>query len=364
MAIRDIDKAVASNMTNVVKDVTVDTLQTDGVSEQPETEWNNPDWPQYWGYFNALPDLKSAMLMKAAWIVGNGYKTDAGTQVQLDRIHGWGKDTFEDIIFNQEVVKRVGGDSYAQIIRNDKGTLINLKPLDPGVMVHIVGSDGMIKRFEQTSKVGKPPKKFEPSEIFHLSHNRLADQIHGISDIKAVEETILAENESFEDTKKVMHRQAKPMIMFKVGTQDETKISAFIAKMDAATNKGENIYIPDDVDSVNFEVIQINPSALLFEWRNDIRNKFYRTIGLPQIIPGASGQSTESESKAILAAYEVLVEIDQKKLERQIKEQLGLNVDFLPPGIMKEALQTDEAKDGPAATQVAQPADTQVGVGR
>lgn len=158
-----------------------------------------------------------------------------------------------------------------------------------------------------------------------------------------------------------MHRQARPMIMFKLGTDDTTKINAFVTKMDAAVNKGENIYIPNDQDAVDFEVIQVNAGASVFEWRNDIRNRFYRTVGLPQIVQSASGQSTESESKAIIAAYEVQVEIEQKKLEKQIFNQLGFKLDFLPPDVMTGQLGQDAAKD---QGQPFQPNDKQVGVGR
>ena len=71
--------------------------------------------------------------------------------------------------------------------------------------------------------------------------------------------------------------------------------------MDQATQKGENIYIPDDDNTISYEVVQVNPNAMIMEWRNDIRNKFYRTIGLPQVVPGAGGSSTESESKVIIS---------------------------------------------------------------
>ena len=60
---------------------------------------------------------------------------------------------------------------------------------------------------------------FKPSEMFHLSNNRLADQIHGISDIESLDKTLLAELESFDDVTKVMHRQAKPFIIFKLKQQ-------------------------------------------------------------------------------------------------------------------------------------------------
>jgi predicted RND superfamily exporter protein len=202
---------------------------------------------------------------------------------------------------------------------------------------------------------------WKPEEIFHLVNNRLADQIHGISDIESIEKTILAENQTFDDINKIMHRQARPMIMFKLGTDDTAKIAAFIAKMDAAVNKGENIYIPDDVNSVSYEVIQVNVSQMLMEWRNDIRNKFYRTIGLPQIVPGAGGQSTESESKVIYLAFEQLVEKDQRYLEKQIEAQLGLSINFTPPATLSAELQQDESKDG---SMLPQPSDTTAGVGR
>jgi len=365
MARTDIASAQISDMTNDVASVTVDLMSTDGVADQKETTWVNNEWTQQWGYFNTIPDLKAAILMKAAWMTGKGYTTTPREQVILDHITGWGKDTFEDIIFNAEVIKRVAGDSYCHIIRDKKtGILINLKPLDPSTIRHVVGKDGRLIRYEQTSKVkGSPDKKFKVNEIFHLSHNRLADQIHGISDIKAVEQTILADNESFEDIKKIAHRQARPMIMFKLGTDDPTKIAAFVKKMDAAVNKGENIYIPDDKESVDFEVIQVNMSSLIFDWRNDIRNRFYRTIGLPQVIPGASGQSTESETKVIYFAFEQLVQMDQKKLERQIWEQLAIKINLIPPTTLSADLQGDERKDATTTTGF-QPNDTQVGVGR
>ena len=354
--------ASASDMTNAVKDVVVNPLNVDGVQDQDETVWTNTKFSQYWGYFNEVPDLKGALLMKAIFNVGKGFTADPLTTVILDHISGWGKDTFEDILFNMEVMRRVAGDSFAEIVRADDGTILNIKPLDPGTMRIVVNRKGQILRYEQFSKIKGSEKRFAPEDIFHLSNNRLADQIHGISDIESIEKTILAENQTFDDINKVMHRQARPMIMFKVGTDDTTKIANFISKMDAAVNKGENIYIPDDVNSVEHEVIQVNVTSMLLEWRNDIRNRFYRTIGLPQVVPGAGGQSTESESKTIYLAFEGIVERDQRFIENAIWSQLQLRINLYPPTSMSQDLQSDTAKDGIGIGM--QPSDTTAGVGR
>ena len=189
MAQYNINSATASDLTNAVKDYEVTPMQTDGVSNQDETWWVNPNWNWQWGYFNTNADLKSAILMKSIWHVGRGHMADSGTEAILDNIKGWGKDCFDDIIFNMDVIMRVGGDSFAETIRDsESGQLINLKPLDPSSIIIVLNKQGIIIRYEQIAKVpgSSVVKKFQPKEILHLSHNRLADQIHGISDIDAL----------------------------------------------------------------------------------------------------------------------------------------------------------------------------------
>jgi len=159
-----------------------------------------------------------------------------------------------------------------------------------------------------------------------------------------------------------MKRQAKPMIMFKLGTDNPTKIAAFIAKMDAATNKGENVYIPDDENAVSFEVVQVAIAPIILEWRNELRNKFYRTVGLPQIVFGSAG-TTESGGKIEYLAHEQVFEKDQKQLELQIWNQLKLKINLIPPTTLLENLQADEAKDAGQGLTM-EPADMTAGRGK
>ena len=105
------------------------------------------------------------------------------------------------------------------------------------------------------------------------------------------------------------------------------------------------MFIPDDDEAIQYEIVQVNLSQLVLSWRDDIRNKFYRTIMLPQVVPGASGQGTESESKVIMLAFEQLVERDQRFLEKQLWNQLAIRIDLIPPASIAPELKTDEAKD-------------------
>jgi hypothetical protein len=365
MGTLSLNSTALSDMTNIVEDVTIDAKNTDGIGNQDETEYINSNWSKWWGYFNAIPDLKSAIIMKAIWNVGKGYTTDPGTQVILEHLSGWGKDTFDDILFNMEIIKRVSGDSFAEIIKDEEtGILLNLKPLDPAAIKIIVDRKGIIKRYEQISKTGTRGEvlhKFKPEDIFHLSNNRLADQIHGISDIEVMEQTILAENESFVDIKKLMHHQGKPFIIWKLGTDDPVKINEFVGKINKARNLGEDTFIPDDDDAINFEVVQVNPSEMVLRWRDDIRNKFYRAIGMPLVIFGQAG-STESGGKIEYLAHEQVFEKDQRYLEKQIWNQLFLRINLLPPTSLLDNLQTDQSKDANQGMEI-QPQDMTAGKG-
>lgn len=350
------ENAESSDMTGRIDDVTVPMMSTDGINAAGETSYQNNDWSKWWGYFNAIADLQSALLMKSIWNVGKGWTADNATTASLDNMRGWGKDTFDDIIFNMDVIRNVGGDSYAEIVRNPNGTLVNLKPLDPSSIKIIVDDKGIIKRYEQTAKIaGKTSKIFKTTDIFHLTCNRLADQIHGISRIAAVEDVILANNENFVDLKKLMHHQVKPFILWKLKTDDPVKIQEVVKKIDDARNLGEDMFIPDDDDAISYEIVQVNISDAVFSWRTDIRNQFYRTFGLPLIIFG-SGGSTESGGKIEYLAHEQVFSADQRFLEQQIWNQLAIKVKFTPPVTLLENLQTDEAKDANQGLEI-QPND-------
>jgi hypothetical protein len=206
----------------------------------------------------------------------------------------------------------------------------------------------------------KKHTEFKPEEIFHLSNNRVADNIHGTSDLIGTESILKADMESFEDMKKLIHRQARPLLVFKLKTDDPATIAAFSAKMDEATAKGENIYIPNDENAVSFEVIQVIPNQAVFQWRDELRKKFYRNIGLPELLPSGGGDATESGGKIGYLAFEQVVEREQRYIEQQIWAQLNLRINFIPPATLSENLKQDEQKD----PNVFQPSDMTAGVGK
>ena len=359
-----IGSAVASDLTNAMTDFSVDTQNTDGAADQKETTWMDSDFTQYLGYYKdeKTPELTAVIDAKATWTIGKGYKADEVTTMLLDTIKGNGKDTFNTILENAMRVMLLGGNFYAHIIRDDEENLINLKPLDPSVMKHVFGRDGMFIRFEQVSKIkGKRPKRFEPEEIFYLPRNRICDEMHGTGIAQKLKLIIDMKNEAMADQRKALHWNVIPRWKFKLKTDDVTEIAAYKAKQDAATGLGENIYEPFDVSES--ELIAVAPNATMnpMAWITYLDNLFYEMAGVPKIILGGSGEFTEASAKIAYLAFQQGVEEEQLFIEEQILSQLNLVVELEFPASLENELLSDNKKDG---AQNIDPSETTAGEGQ
>jgi len=370
MADNRISSAVESNLKDAFASGTeryfsVASQTTDAQGEQKETFWTDTNFNQYLGYYKdeKTPELTAVIDAKATWTVGKGFKADEITTMLLDTIKGNGFDTFNTILENAMRTMLLGGNFYAEIIKDDEGNLINLKPLDPSVMRHVANSKGIIIRFEQLSKnyPSKAERKFKPHEIFYLPRNRIADEIHGTGIAQKLKLIIDMKNEAMADQRKAMHWNVIPRWKFKLKTDDPTEIAAYKAKMDTATGKGENIYEPYDVSES--ELMSVPPNATLnpMTWITYLDNLFYEMAGVPKIIMGGSGEFTEASAKIAYLAYQQGVEEEQLYLEEQVLSQLNLVIELEFPASLENELLSDKAKDGPVNIQ---PNETTAGAGQ
>ena len=359
----DMDKGVIGNESTITAH-SIDTASIDSINLTEETEYINERFTKDWGYFTRVAKLNSAIIMKAIWTVGKGYTTkDKLSESILENITGNGKQTFLEILFNLIVTKQAVRDSFAEIIRNDKGTLINLKILNPENMKIVFDNTGKIKRYEQSdASAKKAPIKFQPNEIFHLSHNNFGGSIHGTSVPETMEKTILADDQSFDIMKRLTTFQAVPFIIYKVKSDDTTTIANFKANLKTARTTGDDLIIPDDDNIISYEVVTVNPSSVLMEWRNSVNNQYYRELGLPLVLFGAAG-STESGSKMEVFGHETIFEHNQLDVENQIWNQLAIRLKLNSPDKLLGNLQQDESKDKQNALNL-QPSDGTAGSGR
>lgn len=358
--------AVATETAVEFTDYSVDAESTDAPSGS-EFYYNNSNFGTQLGYYKSIPELKIAVDTKANWVLGNGYEADEMTQIVLDRIRGTGKDTFNSILENMERTCYIGEDAYAEIVTDDNGQIINLKQLDPGTIKVVYNAQGMILRYEQESKNRKPNKKFKPHEIFVLSHNRIADEVHGNSVVAAVENIILMRNEAMADWKRVLHRNIDPLFIFHMDTDDASTIATYKAKQDAARGSGENIYVPKG--TIVPEIVAVSPNASLnpLAWIQQLNDYFFQAVGVPQIIVGNAKEFTDASGKIVYLAFEQRIKGRQKYVEEQCSQQLNLIINLVfPATLQNEAISSypDEQQQGMAPEEepiqnAAEPANTQ-----
>jgi len=341
----EISSSTASDLTNTMTDYSVDEISTDGAGDQKETTWQMTNWSRNLGYYKTIPELKTAIDTKATWTIGAGYEADEITFMIISRIKGNGKDTFNSILKNLIKVKTIASDAFAEIITDDDGIILNLKPLDPSSIVIVQDQKGMVKRYEQVSKVKLPNKIFQPEEIFHLSRERIADEIHGNSVVDAVKWIIDARNEAMTDWKRVMHRFVDPLWVFHLDTDDTTQINAFKAKMDAARATGENMYIPKGTVVPELISTATNASMNPLNWINHLNDYFFQAVNVPQIIIGNAKEFTDASGKIVYLSYEQSVKAEQLYIEEQVLAQLNLEIKLTFPASLQNELISSKDQD-------------------
>jgi len=336
------DMSKLQTSTNTQLDFSVDSKQTDASQDQKETYYDIVDWSQWFGYYCAIPELHAAVNAKATWTVGKGYQADEQTTLILDAVKGWGKDTFNTIIENMIRTSIIAGDAFAEIITNDKGILINLKPLDPGVIRIVSDRKGRILRYEQRNKIKKSIQKFQPEEIFHLCRNRVADQIHGTSIIPAIENIILYRNQAMADWNRVLHRNVEPLFIFHLDTDDTTKINEVKRKYNSARKEGENLFIPKGAVVPEMVATAANASLNPLAWIDTLNDYFFQACSIPSIVLGSSKNLTEASVKIAFMAFQRNTEEDQLQIEEQFLSQLNLVIKLEFPAIIQNEMLTEK----------------------
>jgi len=306
-------------------------------SDQQDTPGTRyyPDWNRWFGYYKIIPDVHAVIDNIATWTVGRGFKADKKTTDKLERIKGCGVDSFNAIMKNQIRTALICGDSFAEIIKNARGEITNIKPISPGSMVVISNKLGIIDGYEQITvytdnknKNTKKTIKFKSKDVFHLAWNRLGDEPHGRSMIEPIESVIEMKNEAAIDMRTVFHRYVKPLIITSIDSDDATEIAAFKTKLDTSVKLGENLIVPKD--TVSMERMSIPQYSTLdpIPWLRTLQEYFVSASGVPEVILGYGRETTEASAKILYLAFQQTIEDVQLWLEEQNMRQMKLKVEF------------------------------------
>ncbi len=343
----DVSKTTTQELDQKLKIQSTASEDVDRAGTQDETEWLSTDWQTYNGYYKNHISVKSVINKLGMWTVGKGFKADKRTENILKKIRGWGKDTFNSIMSNQIRVMHINGDSYAEIIRDKSERIINLKPLNPGSIKHVVNSQGMLIKYRQILTTGTE-EDIPLENVFHLCLNRDADEIHGTGSIQALTTFLDKIKQVDEDMAILFHRFVVPLVIWKLNTDDPTAMAKFKAQSKIARNGGDDMVIPDTATDWSLLEAGVGVGKIIdpMSWRNKWTEEVIKGGGVPALIMAIEAGTTEASSKMVYLAWQQVIEDAQRTLEDQVEAQLGLTIKYEFPARIEENLGEDEGKDG------------------
>jgi hypothetical protein len=295
------------------------------------------------GIYKNIPEFKEPIKALARWTIGKGFEVSSINQANLEKIDGWGEDSFQSILTNLIITKKYNGDSYAEIIRNEKGTLINLKPLNPANVRIVVNDKGLIIRYEELNKQGKSKNKFQPFDILHLCNDRIANEIHGTPAWEACKWELEAKKEAAELWRKILRRSTMRVIY--VDMDNSTKLTTLKTQWKEAIKDGEVLLVPGkkgtDVEVVDYTTPPLQP---FIDWLRYLDGRIYQSLGIPRAIADTADFS-EAASKVGYMTFEPVYTEEQTLLEQDIWNQLGIRIKFNRPPSLHGVMQEDEKKN-------------------
>jgi hypothetical protein len=334
------NSATTTNLTNVVPDFIVNSKNLDVANGTKDGEyyWYFDKATQNLGYYTQIPEIFSAANALATWAVSRGYSTqDANLKAELEHVSGMGKDTFEQIMWNHEVIKLIVGDAFCQVKRKD-GKIINMIPISPE-RIRIVYKDGRILRYETWNS--SEWKKIAKEDMLHSSNKRIGDQVHGTSQIDACKWIIDARNEALVDGRLIQNR-GKALGIAYYKTDNAGKIAYANSQIELAVKNGEMVGLPEGtVEIREFPTKNIVDRQ---SWIQYLENFFYQTFGVPRTIASSDGTS-EVGGKMGHVIFEPIYTKEQIDLEGDLWNQQAIKITFNRPPSLGGLIEQEENKN-------------------
>ncbi len=340
MAVFDLNKATTVGLTEV-PDFIVEAKALDASNDNDEETFVYFELAtENYGYYFNHPQVSSPINALATWAVSRGYTVDDPlVQAELEHVTGQGKDSFESIMWNHEVVKLIVGDAFIEMVRSKSNIILNMIPISPE-RVKMVIKGARIERYEIWN--GKKWIKKKVEDMLHSQNKRIGDQVTGTSLIQSNKAVIDALLEANADERVIKHRDKALGIVY-YETNNEGKIEYANTQIKKGVTEGDMIGMPKDTAKI--EPYPSKSSEDRQNWLQYLENLNYQTGGVPRSIATSDGTS-EVGGKMGHVIFEPIYTKEQVDLEKDLWNQQSIQIKFnRPPSLGGMQPELDEAKN-------------------
>lgn len=351
MAEGNISSATTTDFTSQVADFIVTARALDISSPKiDESFWYFDKTTTNFGYYLTIPEIFSAANSLSTWAFTRGWETtNVLLKEELRHVKGMGKDTFQQLMWNHEIVKLVVGDAFMEVKKQKKDgfdVIVNMIPISPERVRIVFGKNSLIKRYDVWNGEDWKPIKIE--NMLHSQNKRIGDSVHGQSQIEPAKFIIDARNEALADERVIKHRdKALGIVYYK--TSNTGKITFANTQIEKAVNKGEMLGLPEDTAKI--EPYPSRSSEDRTAWISYLENFFYQVFGVPRSIATSDGTS-EVGGKMGHIIFEPVYVKEQTDMEDDLFNQHQIEVTFnRPPSLGGLQQETEEKNTGQTAIQ-------------
>ena len=348
MGLYDIDAVVTTNLNDIFKDYESPLKDTDIIT------WT-PEWQKWHGQYRDIPENQATIDVWCKWIIGKKITfLKPEHEKTAKKIKGNGKDTFRKILLNGKRTSKICGDGFIQKVKDKAGRLINLIPQNPGTITIIANRKSRILKYVQfmentninlgttNAEIQEEIQKnimektivssWDPDEMFHISNNRIADEIHGIPESEKLELIGQWKKQASEDQSTIIRRYGKPTYFYEVDTDDDTEIADIETKINKTITEFSNMVVPKGTLS---EVKNIRTPQLgtidVIPWLNHLRSYYTEASGVPDLIRGKSDEVSLAAGKLNVLGFKEKIIMEQIEFSEDIEAQINLELEFEPP---------------------------------
>jgi len=349
VATQNISSATTTDFTTQVPNFIVEAMALDiANADGSETFVYYDKATENFGYYFNHPQVASSINSLPIWAFGQGWESDRETTVILTKVDGNGKETFDQIIQNHSRVEIGHGDAFAEIIRNDNDTLVNMINISPE-RVKTVFKGTRIVRYEIWNGTKWVKKKI--NEIFHTFNKKMGDSIRGTSQIQTNKNVNDAMIEAFEDERTIKHRdKALGIVYYK--TSNTGKIEYANKQIEKAVKNGEMVGLPEDTAKI--EPYPSKSSEDRQNWLSYVENLGYQTGNTPRSIVTSDGTSEVAGINGHLI-FEPIYGERQLAMENSLWQQVAIKVKFTrPPSLAPKTQENAEKNTGQTSIQPAE----------
>jgi len=319
MAGLNYSSTTTTSMSNSLPQYIVDAKNLDIQNGDGETHYYFSEAQINWGYYLQVPEIYSAANALATWAVGRGIKVDnPEVKAELEHVSGLGSESFQSLLWNHLVTKKIVGDAFMEIVWNSsKNKVLNLIPIAPE-RVRLVIKNNRIKRYDVWNKEKWVP--VQTDSMIHSMNNRIGDQIHGTSQLDACRGIINAKREALE-TMRILELRSRALGIAYYKTDKSGKISYVNREIEKAVKNGQMLGLPEETVKIE-EFPQRDPNDRLPTVQY-YDNFFYQVFGVPRSIASSDGTS-EVGGKMGHVIFEPIYTREQVELEADFKKQAGI----------------------------------------